>query len=208
MIKIRIEWAGDYETPRAVTHRAEGQELAEAVKIMEDRLRPAGGYIAGRAISRLLAVMASRNMTDTDRRAWAEVMIEDLAPLPADLIDAACDAWRKSEKWLPTLSDLLGQMEPELTKRRLIHKALKEPVPGHSQISPSVPERVTADQVDAILAKHGVKPVGEDRDEKIHCKWKHPKPDEQPKPGLSQAQLDAEAAKDKAAYWLKMMGAG
>jgi len=206
MKKIRIEWASDWETPRSASHGLEGQELEQAKSILAAQLAPCGGGIAGKVLAKLKATMPGRNMTPTDIRMWSEVMLDDLAPLPADLVIEACDKWRKSERWLPTLSDLLGKMDPELTKRRLIYKALSDSVPVCPQISPSVPERVTADQVDAILAKHGAKPMGEDRDEKIKREWKHPKPGEQPKAGLSQAQLEAQAAGNQAEYWLKVMG--
>lgn len=194
--------------PSAVSHSLEGEELRRATESFAAQLAPCGGELAGRVLAYMRATLVSRNMTATDLRMWSEVMLADLAKLPADLVIYAVHDWRKREKWLPTLAELLKLMDPELSKRRMIYNALTKSVPICPQISPSVPGRVTPAQVDAILTKHGAKPMGEDRDEKIHREWKHPKPEEKPKPGLSKAQLDAMKEENQAEYWLKVMGAG
>ena len=45
-------------------------------------------------------------------------------------------------------------------------------------------------------------------DGSLPTRWENDPTKQRKPPGLSQAQLDAQKAEDKAQYWLKVMGAG
>jgi len=143
--RVRISWNAAFDTPLSVTHELDEAQRTVALAIVQDQLHPAGPAQVQTAVAKLKATLAQRNRDETDTKAWALVMISELGKLPADLVNGACHEWLLTEKWLPTLAELIRLMEPELTKRRMMLAALLNPadaLPAQVAVQRADPEHV------------------------------------------------------------------
>ena len=177
------------------------QERMAAFDWLEKSLFPCPAQIAGKALSRLRAATKARREAAIDDAMLGDTFLDVLMEYPADAVVSACVEWRAKNVFFPAEAELRVLLDAAVSERKLAWQAVQAcPRPVATPASP-VPKRVTPAQVDAILAKHGSKPMGEGRDEK-------PKEQPLPKPGLSKAQLEAMKTENQAEYWLKVMGAG
>lgn len=62
--------------------------------------------------------MAVRMPDDTDLRPLLAIYLEDLVEYPPDLLTNACREWRRTQKFWPTISELIALMEPRVKHRR------------------------------------------------------------------------------------------
>lgn len=62
--------------------------------------------------------MAVRMPDDTDLRPMLAIYLEDLVEYPPDLLTNACREWRRTQKFFPTISELIALMEPRRKHRR------------------------------------------------------------------------------------------
>lgn len=202
----------------------EAAEMTEAERMaafdwLEKALFPCPAQIAGKALSRLRAATKARREAAIDDAMLGDTFLDVLMEYPADAVVSACDEWRANNVFFPAEAELRKLLDEAVNERKLAWQAFRtRPRRPEAAPVPPVPERVTADQVDAILAKHGLnsfvepvtvevtgrgKPVVIGKDGKLTCGGYV-----NVKPGLSQAQLDAQGSENQAEYWLKMMGAG
>lgn len=71
----------------------------------------------------LLSHFPLRPMSDSERASVARDWLIDLSPLPADIIAAACQEWRRgANAFAPNPGQLLGLAKPVLDARRFYHR--------------------------------------------------------------------------------------
>lgn len=62
-------------------------------------------------ITKTLAVTAGREKGRNNDDIALEVLVDELGKYPLDCVKRALGAWRRNEKWRPTLADLLKDVE-------------------------------------------------------------------------------------------------
>ena len=103
-------------------HGADPAHLGEVEAIIEAVTAPMDETEIAKELGKLVAATVTAK-SYTDCEAWAEVMIDDLREFPAYAIRAACTYWRRNEKFLPTVSELVEdcrwRARPRLALRRI-----------------------------------------------------------------------------------------
>ena len=84
----------------------------------ERALRPAQRDEIILALSKLLAVL--RVEDDDGWKLRFETYAEDLADVPPDILHEALRHWRRTEKFWPTIAELLALTTPPLNERRRV----------------------------------------------------------------------------------------
>jgi len=108
--------------PRRPTPTPEEIALIQPVtKLLAASLTPAKPARAAQLITRLIGHYPQQALADDIRAGIAEDLLEDLAHLPEDVIDAACAGWRRAEnKFAPTPGQVLAIANPIVTIRRFL----------------------------------------------------------------------------------------
>lgn len=97
--------------------------LLEIRDALEASLRPAPRDEVAVMLIALLSHFPVRPMSDSERAAVARDWLIDLSPLPADIIAAACQEWRRgANAFAPNPGQLLGLAKPVLDARRFHHR--------------------------------------------------------------------------------------
>ena len=97
----------------------EQADLARAAAALSTSLSPANPSEIAEMVDRLAWHYPRTARPEKARRAVAEDWLSDLAHLPADIIDAACAAWRRAPNdYAPTPGHLLALATPILEARR------------------------------------------------------------------------------------------
>lgn len=99
-------------------------DLAKALDLAEQSLKPSGPADCLAQTSRLRAVARQRPVITTDEKLAVVVYGEKLAKYPADAVAMACDAWLERSPWWPAVSELLQMVERVLQPRRELVLAL------------------------------------------------------------------------------------
>lgn len=99
-------------------------DLATALDLAEQSLRPSGGADCLMATARLRAVARQRPVITSDERLALAVYGEKLAKYPADAVAMACEKWLETSPWWPAISELLRLCEWALQPRRELSLAL------------------------------------------------------------------------------------
>ncbi len=91
--------------------------LDAAIEQTQRHLAPAGRPYAKELLTR---VAAAALLPDKPERAWTIVMddlVGELSIYPEDIIAAVVKSWQKHSKFFPHLSDLVGLLEPLMSRR-------------------------------------------------------------------------------------------
>ena len=91
-------------------------DLPDALAQARQAMRPAGAEALLALLMRLAAVVVMQDRTVGET--MLEIYVEDLGDVPVDLLDGACRHWRRTQKFFPTIAELLELIEPELAQRR------------------------------------------------------------------------------------------
>lgn len=148
---LRVRWDSAFETPIGCVVKLSDVERDAAKGILARQLAPCGRPFAAQWLARVDAVMAGRAKGEVDTKARAAVMLMEMEGLPADLVASACRDWIRTAKWLPTPSELIALMEPELSKRRVMLAALENPEPERAKQIPV--QRADPKHVSRLVAK-------------------------------------------------------
>ena len=114
---------------------AQGAEIVEELALARQAVTPAGPEATGLILAKLALVVIVPE--GNDHKTMMSVYIEDLEDVPADVLDDACRQWRRTQKFWPTIAELLELCEPEVRERRRRLRRLAEldsvrrnPAPG------------------------------------------------------------------------------
>ncbi len=99
-------------------------DLAVGAGLVERAMAPAPVQLIQRSLARLRAGTAGRAVEGDDLAMTMQVMAEECAEYPGDVVQAACLRWMRSEKWFPSLSELRDELQRLSRNRRLIAEAL------------------------------------------------------------------------------------
>ncbi len=120
-------------------------------------------------LSRLRLHCPMRDMAEAEARLLLEDYLTDLAEVPVDIIEAECIRWRRSQKWFPSIAELLAACEPDWSRRRRYLHRLEQvrDAPPEPEPPPPDPEREARLQreIDAMLARMRGRPEGEEEGE-------------------------------------------
>lgn len=152
---LRVRWAGkDWDRPVECVVNLSATERQAAADILRRQLEPSGPAFVARCLAAVDAATASREKTPVDEQARRTVLVSSLEDIPADLLADACRRWVQTETFRPTAAELRRKVESEMLKRRVMLDAVTAAPKPES----APPKRVTADEVDAILKRHGHTP--------------------------------------------------
>jgi hypothetical protein len=80
-------------------------------------------------LARTMSVTAGRQRDGMDDDVAADTFMDELSNWPVDCVKRALGAWRRNEKWRPTLADILLDVEwrakPRLAAKAQIDKAIE-----------------------------------------------------------------------------------
>ena len=82
--------------------------LAVTAEVIERSFAPAGRRDLLKAVAILGVRCKRRESSDADTRLAVEVLVQDLAELPADAAVWALDEWSRRSPWWPTRAELLA----------------------------------------------------------------------------------------------------
>lgn len=118
-------WDGCYvpRPPEVWTDEAR-ESWADALHQIQRLCEPGGEAVVLAELAKLRVTMAHRNGGAVDERALLAVIAEDLAEYPADVVRAACTAWRRREKWFPTPGELIAECTGMVRRRYAMRNAL------------------------------------------------------------------------------------
>jgi hypothetical protein len=125
--------APEYETQPAlgldlvsitITGGLSGNDLAAALVVVEQSLKPSGPADCLQATARLRAVARMRPTITSDERLALAVYGDRLAKYPADAVALACEKWIETSPFWPGVSELLRMVEWALQPRRELVLAL------------------------------------------------------------------------------------
>jgi hypothetical protein len=99
-------------------------DLATALDLAEQSLKPSGPADCLTATARLRAVARQRPVITTDEKLAIAIYGEQLAKFPADAVALACERWVQTSPFWPAVSELLQMVERVLQPRRELALAL------------------------------------------------------------------------------------
>lgn len=122
----------------------EQADLVRAAAALSTSLSPASPSEIAEMVDRLAWHYPRTTRPAAARRSVAEDWLADLAHLPADIIDAACAAWRRApHDYAPTPGHLLALATPILEARRFWARLAAQLVTeaGHGDAAQPAPQR-------------------------------------------------------------------
>lgn len=131
-------------------------DLAQAVKRVENWLEPAPPQLILAELTRVRALTISRDQSTADLELVAAAYADELREYPADVVREVLREWPRTHRFWPTLCELVERMEHLVIPRKALLEALcrgyRQPELSPDWIPPS-PEDMAA--VEEILAEHG-----------------------------------------------------
>lgn len=104
---------------KAMPPAEEQAQIAEVAKALSASLTPAKPAEIAKMIEELAWHYPRQERPDPARQTVARDWLRDLGHLPADIIDAACTAWRRApNQFAPTPGHILALAEPILHTRQ------------------------------------------------------------------------------------------
>lgn len=120
--------------------------VAEAERLLSDLLSPAKPAAIGRMIEALIWHYPHQPRPDHALESIAADWVRDLGHLPADIIDAACTAWRRStNQFAPTPGHLLEVASPIMAQREFWHRLAGQELAPFASAGSLSPGGVAAD---------------------------------------------------------------
>lgn len=123
-----LEWY----PPVALSDAAKA-DIGGALAAARQGLAPAERREAATVLGRLAVSSALEDRTEADWAMAMDDMLDDIADVPLDILEEACRAWRRMEKFFPKICELLDLTGWRLAARRRVEQRL------------AVLERVAAD---------------------------------------------------------------
>lgn len=106
----------DYPPPLSAGH---APALAAAARAYADGLRPADEAARIEALTRLaLRYPPPARGSEAEGAARMNLLIDDLAHLPADVLDSACRSAALACRFMPTAAEIMGFARDELGRRQ------------------------------------------------------------------------------------------
>lgn len=93
--------------------------------IIETAMMPAPEPVIQASLARLRAATKARAVDGDDLAMTMQVMAEECAEWPADVVRAACKRWYRRETWFPSVAELRDEMQRLGRRRQLIADALR-----------------------------------------------------------------------------------
>lgn len=94
-----------------------------------------------------------RDMSETEARLVFEDYAADLSTVPADLIEGAINDWRRTQKWFPSIAELLAVVESDWANRRRYLARLEAATVSSPEPEYVPPTEAEKAEVEALMAK-------------------------------------------------------
>ena len=98
--------------------------LAQVLPVAKEEATPAGPGATGIILGKLAIVVLVPD--SDDYKLMMATYIEDLQNIPADVLEAACRRWRRTQKFWPTIAELRGVCTEKVKERRQLLRRLYE----------------------------------------------------------------------------------
>lgn len=108
------------------------------IRVVERHCQPSPKSDVAKHVAVLRARTKSANQDQSEARFAAEVMVNDLAKYPLDVVEYACDYWvngGKDAKWFPSWPELKEICDRRMQPRRALLKGLRWVVAGEPENS-------------------------------------------------------------------------
>ena len=99
-------------------------DLKAAHSLLQHCLSTPAPQVIKTALAKLRAATRSRAEDEGDLAMTMQVLGDECAEYPPDVVRAACLRWMRREKWFPSLSELRDEMQRLVRRRKLIAEAL------------------------------------------------------------------------------------
>ena len=99
-------------------------DLKAAHSLLQRCLSAPSPQVIKTALAKLRAATRSRAEDEGDLAMTMQVLGDECAEYPPDVVRAACLRWMRREKWFPSLSELRDEMQRLVRRRQLIAEAL------------------------------------------------------------------------------------
>jgi len=104
-------------TPPARLTDEEKAHLPDTLQAYRDSMRPADPDMIKAVIMRLTVTQRREDLPEGAWKIIVEDFIDDLARYPIDIITEAAVKWRRTNKFFPTISEIIELCGPEYQKR-------------------------------------------------------------------------------------------
>jgi hypothetical protein len=105
---------------------ADPQAVERCLGRLERLCAPCGGPFAARKLAELRALTAHRARDGIDVELMAGAYTQRLANYPADIVNAACDAWSNANPFWPTWAELKDECDKRMKGRMQARDALRK----------------------------------------------------------------------------------
>jgi hypothetical protein len=116
-------WDGELIGYRA-TEPLDPAASAAAAVMIEPWLKPLTRELIGVELTRLKVVCKTRPEEQEFKRLWLEVMHEECAKYPADVVTHVLRAWQQRETFTPSLAEMRDGLQRCARSRRSLARAL------------------------------------------------------------------------------------
>jgi hypothetical protein len=79
---------------------------------------PVGRRVLAKELAKVAAACISPTREGLRGEAWVSIMVEELESYPAKAVVEALQYWRRAEKWLPSLSEILYEVQWRSERRQ------------------------------------------------------------------------------------------
>lgn len=99
-------------------------DVMQARQMVGQHLRPAAQKVIAQEIARLRVSTKSREESETDLAMRFQVLAEECAEYPPDVVVSALRGWAKAEVFFPSLSEIRDRLQRAARRRRKLLEAL------------------------------------------------------------------------------------
>jgi hypothetical protein len=132
-------------------------DLEIARQIGEEMLRPTREDIVLAELRRLRAVTASREIGQDTLALTFAAYADELLQYPADAVRTVLREWPRSNRFWPSMAELIERLERLVTPRRALREALRRGYqPRQDSPDPIPPTAEEKEAVAALLQTHGI----------------------------------------------------
>lgn len=117
-------WDGDFEGMEATKHIPQ-DDVCKAIMIINDICAPAQKKEIVAALGAIKLTTISRNLSSEDLSIAIAAYSNSLMKYPADAVVDALHYWSENEKFWPSLSELVAQVQRRTRRRMTIKKVLE-----------------------------------------------------------------------------------
>ena len=99
------------------------KDVLAAINILDKALVVAPGNLVTKALARL-AISTKSRAEDSDDLKFRLAVYADELRYPADIVEEVCQKWARTEKWSPSVSDLVERCDNLVRWRRVTRDSL------------------------------------------------------------------------------------